>query len=349
MSAVNAVRFLGTGSDDQALALKMFMNSYKAAPRTSIFLYDNPVIHKETVGAGKSFQFLMESDIPTPEDYTPGAELMGQIFAVDEGTITTDKYIVSHHWIPRDQLNWSHFDPRTGLAARQRRRIEREIDRRIFITACKAARATSAVTKDGVNIHYGGNRVTRSGTSVTNVYAASSTGAANFRADLRQLARLMDEDNIDETGRQLFFNPNIRESLMYDNTAALWSRDYDPSNMINTRKIQMIDGFSAMGFPNRTSNGGPLPSEDLVHANSKFTGNFSVKTGDTTNGEPVAVALCRGPEGQCAVGMVEFEAPQHTAKYYDEKMSWLFMTFTLNGIGQMYPYCAGVIEAVSNS
>ena len=349
MSTPNTVRFLGTDADDTALALKMFMDSYTAAPRSSIFLYNTDAIHKQPVGSGKSFQFLMESDLPTPDDFTPGSELMGQVFAVEEGTITVDRYIVSHHWIPRDQLNLAHFDPRSGLAARQKRRIEREIDRRVFITAVNAARATTAVTKDGVNIHNGGNRATTTGTSITNAYAASSAGATAFRADLKELARAMDEDNILDEGRMLWINPNIRETLGYDTSSQIWSRDYVDGNDINSRRLQIIDGFTVMGFPNRTSNGGPLPSEDLSHSNSKYTGNFSVKVGDTTNGEPVAVVLATGSDGQKAVGMVEFEGIQHHVGYYPEKMSWLLMSFCYNGIGQMHPYCAGVIEAVSAS
>lgn len=356
MSSVNAVRFLGTSTDDVAYGLTVYRNSFVSAPRSGVFLFDNPmgVVSKKPASGQKASQFLMGSDVPAPEEFTPGNELMGQIWSMKEGTITTDKYIVCHKWIPKDQMKWSHVDILPELAMKHKKRIEREMDRRIFILAVAAAR-TAAVNEPstqsgpGYNIHNGGNKVSRTGTSLSNVYAASSGGATLFRTDLRRLAALMDEDNV-SSKRLLWIAPAIREVLAFDSSATLWSKDYQNVNNLNDRVLDKIDGFIPMGYPNYTSNDGPFPNEDIINTtNSKYTLQASVKTGDTTNGTPAALVLAVGDDGETAVGLDVYQEPENFVGYYPEKMSWLVMTSMLSGGGVMHPWCAGTIEAVSAS
>lgn len=348
MASGNAIRFLGTGSDDQALALKFYMGKFVEAPRSSIFLYDRglPVISRQMVTAGKSFQFLMDGDIPDPEDFEPGDEMMGQQYAVEEGTITVDKYLVAHTLIPRDQFKISHFDILGRLARKHKLKIGRAYDRRLMITAAKAARATTAVTKNGLAIHSGGNSVTRGGGAVATAYARSSTGASNFRADLRTLGGQMDVDNIDPENRYMMAQPYIKEVLQYDTTAQLFSEDYvDPeTNRINQRKITLVEGFKILGWPNTTTNNGPLPDQNITSGLSKYQGNF---TPGASTGTPVAIALTNGDDGSAAVGLVEFEGIQHVVKYIDERLCWLVMSYALCGVGQLNPWCAGSVEVIT--
>lgn len=347
--SVNPTLFLSNaaGTDATSLALKMYSGSYVSAPRSSVFLYDNnDIIYKKSPASGKSWQFLMMGDVPDPDNYTPGADLLGQVMAVEEGTIDTDQYLVCHKWIGKDQMAHSHFDVLPQLAVAHKSRIERLIDKRIFIKACTGARSTSAVTKNGLNIHNGGNRVTRTGGSIVAAYPESATGAANYRADLRALGLAADQDNLagEASNRHLFMPPVIRAKFGWDTTNQVFSRDFQNRNDVMSQEVMMAERFTIRGYPNYTSNNGPLPDENLVTGPSEYQGNFSVQAAD---GLPVGLAFFRGMEGEYGVGMVEFEGLHHTVKYFEEKLSWLVMTYIRTGVRVMHPWCLGSIEVIT--
>lgn len=347
MTTANRFEFLGTGSDSQALALKLYMGSFVEAPRTSVFLYDTglPVIERKTVTSGKSHQFLMDADSPEAEEFTPGDEMLGQAGAVDEGTITVDNYIVAHKFIPQDQMRISHFDILPRLARKHSAIIQRKYDGRIFRVAALAAR-DAAVTKNGLTVHNGGNRVTRQGTAaVATAYPANSTGAANFRADLISLGYQADLDNIDPENRYMWVTPYMRSVLQYDTTGLVFSEDYvDGENKIQKRQITLIAGWKIIGFPNTSSAGGPMPDQNIQNETlSKYNGNFTIQASD---GTPVAIALCAGGEGQAAVGLVTYEAIKNFVVYQPEKLGWLVGSYVLCGAGKMHPWCAASVEVI---
>lgn len=344
---VNAVQFGATGSDENALYLKVYSGSFIEPWREATHLWDDNsgVINRQTVESGKEFQHLRFADIPEPDDFDPGNDLVGQGFAVDEVNITPDKYLVAHQWIRRDDMKKSHFQVLPRLARSHASRIGRTYDKRLFILAAAAARQTTAVTKNGLTVHKGGNRVTRSGGTVATAYPASTTGAANFRADLRTLGRRMDEDQIPAGGRRLWFRPDVRESLLYDNTNQVFSRDFNSMNDQQMRKVMELEGFGVVGFPNASSNGGPLPDEDFTGASlSKYRYNF---TSQASDGIPAALALCVGPDGGAAVGVKTYENVQHVVRYYDEKLCWLVASFLYVGCGILDPWCAGSVEVIT--
>ena len=350
---VYAPQFGASGSDETALFLKLYSGSYVEAPRSSIFLYDKdlPFIRSETVSFGKSFQFLMDADIPEPEDFVPGDEIMGQKYAVEEGTVTIDGYLVAHKHVRRDEMQMSHFNILPRLARQHKARIGRAYDRRFMTLAARAARA-AAVTKSGLTVHSGGNRVTRSGgsstydTAVSAAYPLSASGAANFRADLRQLGKQMDDDNIDPNNRWIVITPYIRQVLLFDNTAQVFSKDYlnGVGNDINKREIVLIEGFRLLGIANPSSNNGPLPTENFVTGLSKYQGNF---TPQASNGGPVCLAFAGSMEDHYAIGVAKYESVQNVVVYRPEKMVWLVMSFLLIGADYMHPWCCGSIEVTS--
>lgn len=351
--SVNPVRFGATGSDDTALFLKEYLGAFNAAPRSSVFLYEHnvPGVFRKNVTQGKSFQHLMFADLPEGEDFTPGDEMTGQPFAIDEGTITPDKYLVEHTFIPRDQMKFSHFDIMNRLAPAHKLKLQRKYDRRIMTLAAKAARSTSAVTKNGLNVHNGGNRVTRTGGAVATAFPTSTTGAANFRANLRSLGRQMDEDNIapGPQNRGVLFTPYIKEVLGYDsgNAGSIFDRDFvdvNDGNSITRMEVNVLEGFRVLGTPNTTTNNGPLPDQNITADLTKYQGNFTVQAAD---GTPVALALCNAMDMAAAVGVITFEQIQHVVQYYPEKMAWLIASFVLCGADQMNPYCAGSIEVIT--
>lgn len=349
---VNTVRYLATGSTDLDLALKVYSGNFAEAWRNQPRLFESPlpVIHRKMVEAAGSYQNLMFAETPSPElDYQPGPELLGQNFGMVETVITRDNYVVAHHWLPRDLKVTSHVDVIARLGRSDARRIKMEMDRRLFILSCLAARA-AAVTKDGLTVHNGGNRVTRavaSGTIAT-AYPASATGAANFRADLRSLGRAQDEDNIPEGSRYLWVTPYLREVLLYDATGQVFSKDYQEISVNNVmaRVIGRIDGFTLVDFVNSTSNSGSLPNENFTTGPSKYRANFATPAAGTT-GTPVALVLAEGPEGDAAVSLGTWESAQNVLEYDPTRMSWFLASFILCGAGQMNPACAGSIEVLS--
>lgn len=345
--SVNPTRFLSTGADDTALALKEYMGSFVEPFRQSTMLWDSslPIVNRRNVDSGKSWQFLMEADQPAPEEFTPGEEMTGQDYQVQEDTITVDKYLVAHTFVPRDQMKISHFEILPRLAKKHARRIGREWDRRLFILNALNGRA-AAVTKNGLTIHNGGNRVTRSaaGDTIAASYPLSSTGAANFIADLRQLSENLDIDNIPPEDRYIAYTPHMRHVLQFGG-AEVFSRDYVTDSNLQKREIVSLEGFKVLGAMNTTSNNGAMPDENIVTGPSKYQADFTL---GAANGTPVAQVFCAGAEGQAPLGMVTFEGVEHVVQYYPEKLSWLVASYILAGAGQLHPYCSGSLEVINN-
>lgn len=350
------VQFTGDGSsNDVALLLKYYTSNFVDPWRSGTFLWDTSlgVIHRHTQQEGEEAQYLLWADIPSPFDYDPGDEIMGQNFAIGEVTLTPDKYLVAANRVPRDKMLKAHFaaSVSSGLGRKHANRLAREYDYRAFILAGLGARQAAA-TKESLTIHNGGNTVTRSGGSVSAAYPLSATGAANFRADIRQLGRLMDEDHIPANMRWLTFTPYINQVLLYDNTNTLFSSDFievQDGNDIIRREVQVIDGFKVLkdrrgNLPNTVTNQGPFPDANIVTGQSKYQGNFSV---GASTGQPVAMAFCTDDAEQAPIGIREIEPMRHVVKYFDERMEWLFLSFMYVGGGVIHPYALGSVEVIT--
>lgn len=353
MSALNVVHYLdGTVAGDQALANKVYTGIFQEAWRQQVYLFNNAgsAITMIPVSPGqKSGQVLNMADVPDAEEFNPGDEMLGQAYAMGETTITVDKYLVAHSAIPRDDMKIGQASPLEKLAKAHVRKIGQRWDKRLFSLACQAARDTAPETKNGLTIHNGGNRVTRTGGAVATAYPASATGAANLRADLRLLGQRMTEDNIPLEGRRVYLRPDMNTVLMYDSTAQVFSFDYikdaASGNDINSNVIVKLEGFSVVGFPNTLTNGGPFPDANITTDSiSKYNANFAI---GASNGTPVALALVNGPEGQAAIGVASYDAVQSFVKYEETKLAWVAASFILMGAGILDPYCAGSVEVIT--
>ena len=353
--AVTPVQFGASGTDNDALFLKMYSGSFVAAPRAGILLHNGAAdryIYRRRPGSGKSWQFLMMAEVPEAEEYTPGEDLLGQAMAIEEGTIESDQYVVCHKWIGKDKMDQSHFEILPQLAERHRNRIERLYDRRAMTIVAKSARQTSAVTKNGLNVHNGGNRVTRGGGTLAAAYPLSTTGAANLRADLRTLQLALTRDNIAPgfQNRGIIMDAHLKLVLTYDNTAQVFSKDYVTTNDQQKHMVDIIEDFAVLGTCNPTSSNGPLPDENIgatyngVPVPSAYQGNFSAQASD---GIPGVLCFSRSNEGEYGVGAIEFESLTHFVKYFPERLSWLVMTYMRTGIREMHRWCNGSIEAIT--
>lgn len=339
MSASNAMRYLADSSGDFGLSLKQYWGSCVEAFRDESILFDGSlnVIDRKSITGTNSYQFLMMSDLPNSEEHTPGDELLGQQFEVQDGTITVDTILASHADVPLDQMLQSHFDITAKLGPKQGKRLARDMDARLFNLAISTARS-AAVTKNGLSIHNGGNRVTNSAVTVATRYPVSSTGAQNFRADAANLAQLMDEDFVPEDNRYLMITPYIRRVLGMDTT--IFDVRYGQNgseNNLNKRLIGEIEGFKVLVAKGR------IPSTNITsYTQSKYNGNYLV----TGTGEPVALALCGAMDGSAAMGMVTLQGIR-TVGMADERRNTFFLKAQmLVGAGSLHPWCAGSIEVV---
>jgi hypothetical protein len=345
MATSNAQRFLATGGDDTALALKMFWGEVLESFRASTLLWNalggdfgvggaSPqVVSSKDVGPGKSWQFPLLGPDPTPEYHTPGTELLGQVFTVDEGTITIDDILVAHRDLPLDQTRMSHFDVIRPVARQLGRALAEDFDEKLFVIGIKAAQ-TAAVTKNGVTIHNGGNQVERTGSGMESVYADSTSGSGLFRDDLAELAQLMDDDNVPTDNRYLFINPYMRRILRHQTN--VFDRDYsDTANDLNKRSIGLVEGFQSFVTNH-------LPSTNITTGPSKYQGDFTYNGGG--NGRPLALSLCGAMEGSAAIGYVSAGGIRSHMEF-DERRNTTFMKAQMIvGAGVLAPWCAGEVH-----
>lgn len=337
MSASNAMRFMADSTGDYGLALKMYMGSLVEAFRDKTYLFDSPGIMRKNAVGTNQHQFLMLSELPEPESHTPGDELLGQQFEIQDGTITIDDILVSHFDVPLDQIVLSHFSVVNELAPRSALELARSYDQRLTNLVINTAR-TSSVSKNGLVIHGGGNRVANSGTTLAGRYPDSSTGAQNFRGDAAQLAQLMDEDNVPEEGRVMYIDPYIRRVLGRDST--IFDVRFSPGNPNNLdrRAIGLLEGFTIIPMVGR------LPSTVVTqYSQSKYNGNFTAANG----GLPAAFALSSATSGQAAVGAVTALGINSKMVEDDRRNTTFIKSQMLMGAGQLHPWCAGVIDVTT--
>jgi hypothetical protein len=354
MATSTGSRFLAEGGDDTSLALTMFWGSVLEAFRAKTLLWNSlggdfgvtsetggPVVASKRVSSGKSWEFPLIGDDPSPEYHTPGVELLGQTINMSKGTINIDDILVSHYDIAGDHTQLSHFDVMAPFARKLGRSLAIDFDSKLFRVAINSA-LTAAVT----NIHSGGNSVTRGGTTVATAYPITATGQDNFLNDVSNLAMEMDDDNVPEDGRYLVINTYIRRLLstpLSSGNTAIFDGDFNGQrdNSLNPRVIAKISGFNVMSPTTQ------LPTTNITTGPTAYQGNYTAAA--TGGGIPVAVALCGADEGTAGVGYVAAADPRFGPIYaynmYDERRNTTFMKAQMMvGADTLAPWCAGVIQ-----
>ena len=346
MATSNSQRFLTKDGDDRDIALTMFWGTVLEAFRAETVLWNSvgemgvgpnaaPVIASRTMTEGKSWDFPIIGDDPTPEYHTPGTELLGQDVSLDKGTITIDDILVSHYDVPLDQVTISHFDVIAPFARKLGRSLATDFDKKLIITGVKAAQ-TAAVT----GIHRGGNVVERVAATQAAAYPATATGALNFRSDVAELGQLLDEDNVPTNGRFLLISPYLRRILgatpAGNNPIAVWSKDFTAGeNGSNTRTIAILEGFQVLVTNH-------LPSTAITSGPSKYQGDFTAA--GTGEGRPVALALCGADEGSAGIGYVTAGGVQPHLEPDHRRNTTFMKAQMMVGAGVLSPWCAGEIH-----
>lgn len=357
------------GSNPIALALTTYEGLFAEAFQQKNTFFDSPYVYKSGQGGNGTFRiYRAASPGEAIKQYTPGDTVVGQQIEMDNVDITVEPLVRSLYRVPIDQIKASPVEVGTRAAKYAAMTVKNELSRRAAIMAVQAGRTSvdTAVTKNGLVVHMGGNRVTRStgvsGGNVNNSYPRSSTGATNLREDLRALALAQDLDGV-PTGpafRSLWTIHQMRDVLQFDNSATLYSRDYSNANDIQTRTIRQIEGYTIdmeNGFLSQYNATNPLisgvmPATDITSASglpSRYIGNYSIKAGDTSNGAPVALTLCAGAGGEAPIACGMWIPMTTNSWFDDETLEYVFDAYCQPGFGVWCPWLAGVIEARSAS
>jgi len=344
MASSNAVRFLASGGDDRALALKMYWEGQVLeAFRAKTVLWDNTgnVIKYKNITSGKSWQFIMGGTDPTPEYHTPGTELLGQTYSFSEGTVTVDDILVAHFDVPIDQERMSHFDVLGNLGRRLGRALAIDFDKKLLRVAVNAARATES---DGYVA--AGNVLNKTGSNSTlaATWSADNTGATALYKDVSELAEMLDEDNVPEENRFLFIHPYLRYVLTQFTSPNIFNRDVTslPGDL-NKRVIGTLAGFNVV-ITNQ------LPSSNVSTGPTAYQGNFTATQASSEDfGLPAAVALCGTVDDVAAIGLVQ-AGPIYPYQARDERRNTIFMKAQMVvGAGILCPWSAGVIQVQKTS
>lgn len=345
MSSSNPSRFLNDASGTEyALALRQnYGLGVVEAFRDDVILLDtqNPAVIRKIISQGKSHQFLMMADTPEPDDHVPGDELLGQQFAIDEGNITLDGIVVSHHDVPIDQMEVSSEDIIGPLSRKTGSRIARAYDSRLMRKLILTARGAS-VTKNGLSVHGGGNRSTVSNATFAGAFPVTSGGADAFHDSAQELAESMDNDNVPEDGRLMYIPPYIRRVLMQKTSIfeVMYAQGSSDNNL-QKRKIGKLAGFDVIVAKNR------IPTANVATGPTKYQGTFVGVSGNSAVGQVAAVVACGAGYGVAPVGVVQMGGIKNVT-LVDERRNTVFLKSQIfMGADSLHPWCAGTIEQVA--
>tara|TARA_R100000808_G_scaffold15607_3_gene35921 strand:+ start:367 stop:1425 length:1059 start_codon:yes stop_codon:yes gene_type:complete len=346
-------RFLAENGDDTAIALTGFWLSVQEAFRRKTLLWNavgpdgvggpaapSSVVDSMVTSSGKSWEFPIIGDDPTPVVHTPGTELLGQQIDMSKGSISIDQILVAHSDIALDHQQMSHFPTMQKFGRRLGRSLAITFDKDLFIIGVRAANTAASV-----GFHSGGNAVNRVAATVAVAYPFDATGAANFYEDILTLARLMDEDDVPEDERWLTMTPRALQVLTMGNSNYIFDTDFGRTeNHLMRQTIGVCGRFNILPTTNH------LPTTNITGARqSKYEGNFT----PAGTGEPVALALCGAGEGDAAIGYVAAAHPSlgpiYTYMSPDERRNTQFLKAQMMvGADILAPYCAGVIQVTSS-
>lgn len=294
----------------------------------------------KTITSGRSHRFELMSDPTDAQEFVPGDEMVGTQIEIDKGSIEVDRPIWDAKSIVDEPDILAHWNFSTPASSRISLALANEADTRLCQTIISAAR-TSALTKNGLRMHAGGNAVSRtaSGSTVAAAYPNSSTGSDNFLDDVAELQYQMDIDDVPEQGRYLVITPYIRRVLQ-ENDTKVFNSDFsrDPKNDFNRRVIGELFGFQVLAPYNR------MPSDNGVKAGrpSKYA-NDNTYTG--ANGTPVALAVGGVMDGMAPGGIVIARGMRTGSVYEELKNKTTYYADIMMGAGVLNPQCAGIIQA----
>lgn len=353
-SSVNPIEALNssTGAGDYSLALKQDFNNLvqqQFIQSTPFWNGEIPLAQRKDVTGGREFRFLMRSRTEhTQASNVPAGDfIVGSQRAFAEDTITVDNEpLVSAQDYPIDQQMFASFDVMQGAASEVAVSLAMKFERRMHALALKAAR-TAAVTKNGLTIHNGGLRVTRSASAnVATAYADSSTGSGNFRSDVAQLAYKADLEYVPKQGRYLVVHPYIARILRHETN--IFYKEVNAlgmSNSMNQRVIGELEGFTVVVDPVLQYFTGSSSLTGATYTDVRYS-KYNV-TCDGTEGIPAAIACWGSSTGIFPVGVATRQGVYGFMEFDEWTNVTKIKAQVMMGADVMHPWSAGEIAVLS--
>lgn len=350
MSATGSLILNKSGNEYELAYVQMFRDAMSERFREQTIFFPSPageadsapqLFEFKALTSGQEHRFDLVSDPDEALVHTPGDENDGQQIEFDKALITCDRPIVASLALPYEHDILAHFNSVVHMGRNNVQAIANEADTRLQLAVIKAAR-TSALSKNGMTIHNGGNAVTRvgGGTTIADAYPDNATGSTNFLDDIADLALLMDEDNVPRDDRFLIVRPREMH-LVTKYNKDVFNSDYtrDLTNSFNGRVIGELSGFRILRPYNRMHEGNTHPAKrpSTYTLDNSYTG---------ANGQPVAIA-CGGSSVGCSpVGVVVAGGGLVSEMEYQRpKLRTFFQSHLMMGADVLHPWCAGVIQA----
>lgn len=358
--SISTVPFLRSGTDDFNLTLRkegsaMVAEAFRTAP---ILANDSQAILRKVESSGTTSVFFRKAWTPRPDIAMEfGSRLQGSAYGFQQIEIKLDDRPISlAHYIPKHLRRISEFEPFRPVVQGAVDETMREIDRRAFLALHKASRQTTAPTDSNGNLtlHNGANRVQV--TNASSVYGTSgafpttANGGAALRAQIDNLRLLARQRDLPEDGAKLYITPSAAAALQQDPT--LFDQRYAQDRSVNNMQrsaIGMIANFDIYVVPgtDRMRNTNINSASGATGYPSKYWGNYSHGTNASGAGEPVAVAVFRGPEGTAPVGMRQVGPIDVETDYLIEYQSDMVVVSAHIGFDPLDTYLVGSIEVIT--
>lgn len=350
--SVNAIPVLDSVTSQWDLALdRQFTTNVVEAYQANVALVggENPGVYKQVDTTGRQGQFIQKAPNPEPEEsYIPGTDQQGQAYGNREDFISLDDPLSTHAWFREDHVLQAHWDVIGSNAVGMGEALARKVDKRAFVTLANAARSGAQFdSQNNLQIHSGGNRVIRVGSSLVNAYdyvTSASTAALRLRSDLDDMCQRYDEANVPREGRVAYISPFAHRVARGDTGIfdMMFAQSANPNNL-PMATIGMIAGFKIVMVNDR------LPNTNISSAAvpSKYRGNFSIGA-QASAGTPVVLTVGGVAGGRAPVGMRQLGGLRLENIWRGERRSWFRSATLYCGFGVMHPYTAGSIEVCSS-
>lgn len=190
---------INLSGDTEAIFLKKFSGEVLVSfRRASATMGRHMVI---TIESGKSAQFPITGRT-TASYHTPGAEILGDLIAHNERTISIDDLLLSSTFIPRIDEAMNHYETRSIYSGEMGVALATQMDKHVLQTMLQAAQETTALPNTEPD---------RVGTIITDLTLG---GAADIDDDPDSLvdalfaaAQAMDEKDVPSENRVVYVKP----------------------------------------------------------------------------------------------------------------------------------------------
>lgn len=220
-----------------------------------------PMVTQRTISNGRSAQFPVIGNT-VAKYHIPGTEITGTPIVHNEVTLTVDMPLIADTFIANIDEAMNHYDVRAPYGKKLGNALANTLDRHLLQIAVKAARSAARISTD-------------SGGSVITV-ANLDTDMDALVASLFDAATILDNKNVPEDGRFVYFKPAVYNKLA-QNTKVL-NKDWGGAGVFADGKVLRIAGieiYKSTHVPSSNITTGTL----LAGFGDKYMGDFSKTCG----------------------------------------------------------------------